>query len=147
MPPEGVSSRRERSLSNPENLLEFSRRTFSSEKTDYSWLTRESLQEILESTHILDPGRATKREKRAAKRRSSKYTNSIGPPAQELLHAIWCTKQYIAPAGSLLKEVLPLDVSSRNQKWVIYIMGSYTYYIFLFLVKLIKKYYSKRSQM
>lgn len=119
------TGRRDRSLSNPDHLLEFTKR-FSTECADYSWLTHDSLAELM-VTHQIAPAKS--RRERRSKRMSSgskAKPNTIENPSLALMHSLWCTKQYIAPAGSLLKEVLPLDVSATSQKWVIYIMGTYS---------------------
>jgi len=118
--------KQERSLSDPDVLKAEEVAGYK----DYSWLTEEVLRDILERNSIEPsaPRGLRQKEKKGASSRirrsrdQKEAPHDVGSPCTVTLHAFWSGKQYVAPAGSLLKEVLPLEVTSRPKRWTIYVI-------------------------
>ena len=122
-PEEAALAKQERSLSDPD-VLKVEDVAFK----DYSWLTEEVLRDILER-HAIEPSAPRGMRQKEKKGNSSRARrvkeatpHDLGTPCTVTLHAFWSAKQYVAPAGSLLKEVLPLEVTSRPKRWTIYVI-------------------------
>jgi len=95
----------------------------------YCWLTKDTLFSLLEKYNV-----ATKKEKADAayfanvrKKKEEpeevkKPTNRLITPTNTVLHAWWGTKKEAGVSESLLKEILPLVVSTKPIRWTFYIM-------------------------
>jgi hypothetical protein len=92
---------------------------------DFSWLTEEGLIEQLQKNHVelSGPKPVRGRGKRPLQALAEEQRNRIGTPSPVLMSAYWSGKQHVAPAGSLLKEVLPLEVTSASIRWVMNVIG------------------------